>query len=85
MDVVEFLLNDLIPIFSAVLCLLAALKSIEIVKRNDESRFANLNNYKDEEIIKSGKKANDAQCKNKKTGENKKSEEDQELRKKRVS
>lgn len=48
MDVVEFLLNNLLPIFSAVLCLLAALKSIEIVKRNDESRLANLNNYKEE-------------------------------------
>ena len=35
MKIVEFLLNNLLPIFFAVLCLIAALKSIEIVKRSE--------------------------------------------------
>ena len=73
MKIVEFLLNNLLPIFFAVLCLIAALKSIEIVKRS-EVELMTKRRKEIERFESDTRKKYDEQC------ENQESEENQELK-----
>ena len=90
MKIVEFLLNNLLPIFFAVLCLIAALKSIEIVKRSELELMTK--RRKEINRMKAGPpKIYGEQCENQESGENQEleagqeSEEDQKSRKKKIS
>mgnify|MGYP007001929219 CR=1 FL=1 len=91
MKIVEFLLNNLLPIFFAVLCLIAALKSIEIVKRS-EVELMTKRRKEIERFESDTRKKYDEQCeksrnqkKIKELKESRESEEDQESRKKKIS
>ena len=90
MKIVEFLLNNLLPIFFAVLCLIAALKSIEIVKRS-EVELMTKRRKEIERCESDTRKKYDEQCENQESEENqelkesRESEEDQESRKKKIS
>ena len=89
MKIVEFLLNNLLPIFFAVLCLIAALKSIEIVKRSEVELMKRRKEI--ERFESDTRKKYDEQCENQESEENqelkesRESEEDQESRKKKIS
>ena len=84
MKIVEFLLNNLLPIFFAVLCLIAALKSIEIVKRS-EVELMTKRRKEIERFESDTRKKYDEQCENQELKESRESEEDQESRKKKIS
>lgn len=80
----------LLPIFFAVLCLIAALKSIEIVKRS-EVELMTKRRKEIERFESDTRKKYDEQCENQESEENqelkesRESEEDQESRKKKIS
>ena len=81
MKIVEFLLNNLLPIFFAVVCLIAALKSIEIVKRSE----VELMTKRRKEIERFEQCENQESEVNQELKESRESEEDQESRKKKIS